>query len=256
MRIINCEQRSPEWLRARTGVVTASAFSSCRDLVGGLDDRQALFVKLVKGGMDKKSAAKEAGYANAPTAGIVAQALAGESVERTPGAKYIVYRDDLVTERITGDLRDNYTSFEMKWGIEHEPQAKAAYERHIGEMVEEVGFVMHDDLMIGCSPDGLVRSAGMVEIKCPVSGRDMAEAWLEWDKSFADYEDQVRGQMWLCEREWCDLVVYHPRFPLLVRRIEVDHDKQQELAKAVMDFEKEVAHRTAAMRQQFKENHS
>jgi hypothetical protein len=56
----------------------------------------------------------------------------------------------------------------MQHGTETEPEARAAYEFYQGVTVEEVAFVHHPKIdQAGCSPDGLVGSDGLVEIKCP-----------------------------------------------------------------------------------------
>ena len=158
-----------------------------------------------------------------------------------PGAKRLAYRDDLVTERITGDLTDHYATWQMKRGTDLEPDALKAYEQVTGLTVDPVGFTMLDDLPIGASPDGFVSMTGMVEFKCPASGAEMVKAWTDWPAFFAGYEAQVRGQMWVAEREWCDLCVYHPKFPLLVRRIEWDEEKQNALRDSIVKFESEVS---------------
>ena len=45
---------------------------------------------------------------------------------------------------------------------------------------------------------------------------------------------QVQGQLWVCEREWCDVVSYDPRYPdtlqLAVKRVERDEDAIKQLA--------------------------
>lgn len=160
---------------------------------------------------------------------------------------------DKVAERITHDLTKHFTNDAMKRGIELEPEALAAYETHTGHMTTSVGFVMHDTLKIGCSPDALCGLGGMAEVKCPASGTEMLKAWLDMPAFLEAYEPQIRGQMWLCERDWCDLVVYHPKFPLLVHRVERDTFKEKELADKVIAFEAEVTDKYVAMLTKFKE---
>lgn len=58
-------------------------------------------------------------------------------------------------------------------GTAMEPLARAAFSSRCSLEVEEVGFVTREDGVIGCSPDGLIKSdtgifeAGL-EIKCPL----------------------------------------------------------------------------------------
>ncbi len=161
--------------------------------------------------------------------------------------------DDKVTERITRDLTKHFTNEAMKRGQDLEPDALAAYEAHTAKLTHKVGFVMHDTLRIGCSPDALCGEGGMAEVKCPMSGSEMVKAWLDTPAFLEAYEPQIRGQLWLCERDWCDLVVYHPKFPLLVHRVERDTFKEKELADKVIAFEAEVTEKYVAMLTKFKE---
>lgn len=170
-----------------------------------------------------------------------------------PGAKRIKLLNDKVVERVTGDLTEHFTNFAMKRGTELEPDARSAYESKTGIMVSEVGFVMHNTLRIGCSPDGLVGDDGMVEIKCPFSANEMLSAWLDMPTFLDQYLPQINGQMWLANRQWCDLVVYHPKFPVLTHRVMRDEESVNKLAAAVMDFEAEVTERTAELVARFKE---
>ena len=80
------------------------------------------------------------------------------------------YLAELVTERLTGQPAPSYQSAAMAYGIECEPEARFAYALAMGVEVEEVGFVPHPTIeMAGCSPDGLLRTNGLLEIKCPNS---------------------------------------------------------------------------------------
>ena len=44
-------------------------------------------------------------------------------------------------ERITGRPAQNVVTTAMQWGIDHEAEARMAYEAQTGEIVEQVGFV-------------------------------------------------------------------------------------------------------------------
>ena len=55
----------------------------------------------------------------------------------------------------------------MKWGIEHEADAKIAIERQLGGSILNCGlFVSKSHSFIGASPDGIYDDC-LVEIKCP-----------------------------------------------------------------------------------------
>ena len=54
------------------------------------------------------------------------------------------------------------------------------------------------------------------------------------------YTAQIQGQLWVCEREWCDFVSYQPEFPdnarLLVRRVFRDDAYIKNLEAQVIQF--------------------
>lgn len=160
------------------------------------------------------------------------------------GADRANYLTQLVIERMTGKPADSYSNAAMQWGIDTEPQARAAYGEHIGDMPVEIGFIDHPEIaMTGASPDGLVGFDGMVEIKCPTP----ATHWATLDGAPIDrkYLYQMQWQMACAERDWCDFVSYDPRWPeplrLHVRRVERDPELLAELTGEVVKFLDEVA---------------
>src|SRR5882672_10939528 len=89
--------------------------------------------------------------------GRVTSSRIADMVARTKsgwGAGRKNYAADLFAERITGCVADTYKSPAMLWGTENEPRARAAYQFVRDIDVKTVGFVRHDSLMAGASPDG------------------------------------------------------------------------------------------------------
>ena len=155
-------------------------------------------------------------------ADVLAKTKTGYSASRTN------YMTQLVLERITQTKAESYSNAAMLHGVEQEPFARAAYEAHTGQMVEEVGFIPHPDIeAAGASPDGLVGDDGMVEIKCPSSSTAL-EVWLTYSQGGnpvdAKYYAQMQWQMRCANRAWCDYVVFDPRMPakaqLFIHRVE------------------------------------
>lgn len=101
-----------------------------------------------------------------------------------------------------------------------EDEAIAFYEFMNDTQVERVGFVTDDDQRMGCSPDGLVSADGMVEVKCLIAKNHIKAILYHKrnDRSPPAYRQQTQGGMMICEREWCDLIFYHPKLPTLVVR--------------------------------------
>jgi putative phage-type endonuclease len=160
------------------------------------------------------------------------------------------YLTELVVERLTQQPIQRFQNAAMTWGTEQEPAARAAYERITGRIVEETGFVCHDTLMAGCSPDGLVDWDGLIEIKCPYSSANHIETLLNGMP--AEHIPQVQGQMWITGREWCDFVSYDPRMPealqLHVQRIQRDEAFIADLERRVTSFLAEVGTQVEALR--------
>lgn len=150
----------------------------------------------------------------------------------------------LAVERITGACVETYSNAAMQRGIELEDEARAAYEAHIGELVEEVDFIDHPTIpMCGVSPDGLVGDVGMVEVKCPSSMAKHADALVDGAHA-TEYAWQIQGQLWVCSRAWCDAVSYDPRFPeglrLAVKRVRPDATMHARLAEECRKAEVEI----------------
>jgi putative phage-type endonuclease len=160
------------------------------------------------------------------------------------------YLTELVVERLTQAPIQRYTTAAMTWGTEQEPAARAAYERVTGRIVEETGFVAHDTLMAGCSPDGLIDWDGLIEIKCPWNTANHIETLLNGMP--AEHIPQVQGQMWITGREWCDFVSYDPRMPeplqLHVQRIHRDPSFIADLEAKVTSFLQQVGTQVEALR--------
>jgi putative phage-type endonuclease len=145
-------------------------------------------------------------------------------VQKGESAKRRDYRMDLVTERLTGrPAEDGYVNADMERGIALEPEARAAYEALTGVLVDQTGFLAHDELMAGCSLDGHVGAyEGIVEIKCPRSANHFAA--LRAGGLPSKYVAQVTHNLWVTGAQWCDFMSYDPRFPerlqLYVHRVQ------------------------------------
>lgn len=169
---------------------------------------------------------------------VLAKIKTGEAATRRN------YRVQLVTERLIGaPISNGFTSKAMEWGTATEPLARMAYEARTGDPVIETGFHHHPKIeWVGASPDGLVGSDGLIEIKCPEPATHME--WLLDGVCPSEHVAQVQGQLWITGRTWCDFVSYDPRFPenlrLLVARVERNDSYIAELEKQVRLFLREV----------------
>ena len=214
MILETADQRTDDWYAARCGKATASRF---------------------KDAMARKK----------PTEAQAKKGLPGDPTQARQD-----YLTELVVERLTGRAIQKFTTAAMLWGTQQEFAARAAYEAHTGIEVEETGFVAHDTLYAGCSPDGLVDWDGLIEIKCPYNSAVHIETLLGGMP--ADHMPQVQGQMWITGRQWCDFVSYDPRMPeplqLYVQRIPADPKAIADLAFGISAFLKEVGSKVEALR--------
>lgn len=164
------------------------------------------------------------------------------------------YMAELICERLTGQPAERFTSAAMQWGTDTEPHAKAAYAFMRDAAIEDVGFVLHSTISdFGASPDGLVGSDGLVEIKCPNTATHID--MLLNDGVEGKYLIQMQVQMACTGRLWCDFVSFDPRLPvdmqLFVKRIKRDEDWISEIEKEVSAFLGEIAKKMDALHNRF-----
>ena len=178
-------------------------------------------------------------------ADIIAKTKTGPSASREN------YAVQLVLERITQSKGESYSNAAMQWGTETEPLARQAYELKRGLFVDEVGFIDHPTISnSGASPDGLVGTDGLVEIKCPNSATHMET--LVTRKIPQKYIPQMTWQMACTGRSWCDFVSFDPRFPenlqIFIERIEYDPTYVRMLELEVTQFLDEVEKKVEILR--------
>ena len=150
---------------------------------------------------------------------------------------------ELICERLTGVPTEGFVSGPMQHGIATEPMARTAYEGAVGSLVIETGFVPHGSISLaGASPDGLIGSDGLVEIKCPITATHIET--LLGQSVPSRYNTQMQWQMACTGRKWCDFVSYDPRMPekmqLFIKRVDRDDAVITELEREVVNFLNEL----------------
>lgn len=185
-----CEQGSPAWHRVRLGKATGSR---AKDV---LTEPRA-------------KAAKAAGELS-------------DTAES--------YMLELVGEILTGQPANEYETAAMRWGSEHEAEARDIYEETMGIDVDVPGFVHHPTIPhVGCSPDGLCGSEGLLEIKCPFGTKEHVRTALS--RAVPDvYVPQVQWNLWVTGRQWAHFVSYDPRLTVPeLRLIVVPVERDEEM---------------------------
>ena len=149
--------------------------------------------------------------ANKITASVVGKIVTGQGKDE-------VLRD-MVREAL-GYPRAFQGNVATDWGHQHEDEARTEYAFATGNAVTETGFHLHPEHdWLGASPDGLVGSDGLVEIKCPYKLRDadtVPDGLLELDSQHL-YWHQMQCQMAVLDRAWCDFAVWCPGDIQMVR---------------------------------------
>jgi predicted phage-related endonuclease len=171
-------------------------------------------------------------------AGKICASDAADMLDFTKAGKESYKRRDLrfklMTERLTGQpTPSDYVNEAMQRGIDKEDDARSTYEAQTGALVDAVGFLEHDNLPAGCSPDGLVGD-GLLELKCPKSATHAR--YLRTDALVDDYRAQLTHALWISGAPWIDIASFDDRFPadlafVVVRLLAKDCDlRAHELA--------------------------
>lgn len=143
-------------------------------------------------------------------------------------------RVQLVCERLTNQSQESgYINAEMQRGIDLEPVACKAYEALSGNTVQSVGFLQHEELMAGTSPDGLVGEDGGLELKCPKAATHLG--YLKAGTLPKEHAAQITHNLWISGRDWWDFVSYDDRWP---ERFRIFHVRVHRDEKAIAEYEK------------------
>lgn len=135
---------------------------------------------------------------------------------------------EMMAEHYSSAEKEHYSNEHTERGNELENTARGLYELKTETVAEEVGFVEMDEYT-GCSPDGLVGTDGLIEIKCP-SDKVYFKYLLD-GKVDSKYMWQMQMQMLVTGRGWVDYVVFCPNFNpgIKITRIERDEAKIEKL---------------------------
>ena len=155
------------------------------------------------------------------------------------------YLAELLVEWESGEAFEDFEgNFWTERGLELEGEAFDQYEFITDRMPTAVGLIYKDETrMVSCSPDGLVGSEGMIELKCPsrkIHLLYLIRSRLRPREVPPVYHAQVQGQLWVSGRQWCDFVSYFPGLPTVVIRAYPEPGWQEQLAAAIGVFTKEI----------------
>jgi hypothetical protein len=184
-------QGTPEWLRLRCGLPTASEFHDV--------------------------AAKKG-----PRGGI------------PRGRQKLLWR--LAGEILTGEPEDTYQNADMLRGQEREDEARNLYALLTGNEPQQVGFIRNGNC--GASPDSVIGSDGLVEIKDAKPSVQIER--LIHGALPPEHKAQVQGQLMVSGRRWVDFVSHSRGLPPLIIRVERDESYIAALRVDVDEFVAEL----------------
>lgn len=154
------------------------------------------------------------------------------------------YMVQLAIERLTGKPQEReFETWDLKRGKEMEPRARVEYGIKNGIEVESAGFYEHPRIKwAGCSPDGLVGSDGLVQIKCPRA--HVHTDYLLEGIVPVEYRPQMLFELAATGRKWSDFISYNRDMPLHLQLFQVrlhrDENAIGEIEADVIAFLSEV----------------
>ena len=153
---------------------------------------------------------------------------------RKPAASRERYMAELLAEWVLNQPIDWGSNSIVERGTDLEDEARRYYSMLQDVDVQKVGFVTRDDGLVGGSPDGLVGSDGVLEIKNYMAVHHM-QALLGTNKP-DEHLGQIQGYLYLTDRAWCDLIFYNPELPKRIIRIDRDQGYLDAFLPVLEDF--------------------
>lgn len=138
----------------------------------------------------------------------------------------------VVGECLSGEPFERYSNDYMDRGHLQEDEARNLYTFMTDNEVERIGFMKRGD--VGYSPDGLIGSAGLLEIKTKMAHLHI-ECLLN-DELPSEHKQQCQGGLWVSQREWIDFCSFSPGLPLFVKRVFRDENYIARIKVEVEDF--------------------
>ena len=103
-----------------------------------------------------------------------------------------------------------------RWGMKHESDGVHAYTIHTGHAVQKAGLLVHPTCSwLAGSPDGLVGTKGLLEVKCPF--RFKRDGTRVHETISAAHYIQMHLCLQISGREWCDFVSWTPEAHAIYR---------------------------------------
>lgn len=170
------------------------------------------------------------------TASVVGQLITPKTIKPAVNDYSRGLTATLVAERITGHVEPMQVSQAMMRGTLDEPYARDAYSEHHAPATE-VGFLVKDfgKYKIGYSPDGLVGTDGLIEIKSRAQKKHLQTILA--DEVPLENMAQIQTGLLVSGRDWLDYVSFCSGMPLWTKRVMPDERWHDAITDAVLSFE-------------------
>ena len=135
----------------------------------------------------------------------------------------------LAGEILSGVKYEGYRNADMDRGVEQEADARNVYAMEREVEVVQVGLVKQNEFR-HFSPDGLIGTDGMVEIKCVIPKVQVET--IDTGKVDGGYIKQIQWGLFICKRYWADFISWSPLVvdcPIWIKRVERDEKLIKEL---------------------------
>ena len=148
------------------------------------------------------------------------------------------YLIEKASQRLAGYCKPVYPSYEMKWGTDHEQEARDIFSFIHDVEVDTCAMIFADENRNWhISPDGLLENSG-IEIKCPMLKTHLK--YLECGALPTEYRLQVQSSLALTgfDRWW--FMSYFPKVEPLIIHVERDEKLIQIIKDEVSRFNEEL----------------
>ena len=162
-----------------------------------------------------------------PTASEFGQLVSPAKMKVREGKAIASYVATKLAEKWMGTPLESFTpSGDMEQGTIRETEAWPWFALEYDKALEQPGFIVADDGLCGCSPDGIVEAERFgLEIKCPDA--DTHVGYLLAGGLPDTYLMQVQGSMLVTGWDHWTFLSYHPKFPPLVVDVVADLFQQR-----------------------------
>jgi hypothetical protein len=244
------EQNTSEWHAERCDKITGSRLTDCMAMEPDKWKVLRASGTTLKLCYSEADAGVALADANAKKPGHLVKFFPGKPLKAWEN-----YQDELLCERLTGEVKMIGEPPAIRWGNDNEDYGLRAYENRTGRMVTPVGFVLAPAttglVNYGASPDGLV-TGGSIEIKCPLVSAYHIACFRFGIPD--EHKAQMEGQMIALDTRWVDFVSYDPRFTgdyehlqLFIHRYESDPVLKAACIKGIINMEAALVQSIASL---------